>query len=106
MTNTEYDAMVELHSKYSSRVFEIIAFPCNQFGYQEPGCDSDIAEFAKKRGVHFAIMAKVEVNGNNEHPTFSFLKAQPGCGGNLMWNFRTKFLVTRDGVVSRHDGKN
>lgn len=81
--------------------------PCsNQFGYQEKGCDVDIKEFALKKGFKGVMMSKIDVNGANEEPTFSFLKNQPGCNGSLMWNFRTKFLVTRSGKVSRHDGVN
>lgn len=103
---SEYKAMVELHNKYSARGFDILAFPCNQFGYQEKGCDIDIKEFAKKKGVKFSMMSKTDVNGANEHEVFSFLKNQPGCGGQIMWNFRTKFLVSRSGAVTRHDGVN
>ena len=64
---------------------EILAFPCNQFGGQEPKCDVDIKEFAKKKGAKFVMMQKISVNGAEEHPVFSFLKGQPGCNGNLMW---------------------
>jgi len=96
--------MVELHNKYSAQGFDILAFPCNQFGGQESKCDVDIKEFAKKKGAQFTMMQKISVNGAEEHPVFSFLKGQPGCNGNLMWNFRTKFLVDKKGTVSRHDG--
>jgi len=106
MTNPEYKAMVELHNKYSEQGFEILAFPCNQFGYQEKGCEVDIKEFAKKKGAKFTMMSKIDVNGGEEHPVYSFLKNQPGCSGNIMWNFRTKFLVAKNGAVSRHDGVN
>lgn len=98
--------MVELHNKYSAQGFDIIAFPCNQFGYQEKGCEVDIKEFAKKKGFNGTMMSKISVNGSDEHPVFSFLKNQPGCNGNIMWNFRTKFLVARNGTVTRHDGTN
>jgi len=106
MTNPEYKAMVELHNKYSARGFDIIAFPCNQFGSQESKCDVDVKEFAKKKGAQFTMMAKIDVNGEKEHEVYSFLKNQPGCGGQIMWNFRTKFLVSKSGVVTRHDGVN
>jgi len=96
--------MVEMHNKYSARGFDIIAFPCNQFGFQEKGCDADIKMFAKAKGFNGTIMSKIHVNGEKEHPVFSFLKNQPGCHGNIMWNFRTKFIVARDGTVSRFDG--
>ena len=55
-------------------------------------------------GFNGTIMSKIHVNGEKEHPVFSFLKNQPGCHGNIMWNFRTKFIVARDGTVSRFDG--
>ena len=60
--------------------------------------------FAKAKGFNGTIMSKIHVNGEKEHPVFSFLKNQPGCHGNIMWNFRTKFIVARDGTVSRFDG--
>lgn len=98
--------MVELHNKYSGYGFDILAFPCNQFGYQESSCDVDIKAFAKAKGAMFTMMSKIDVNGANEHPVYSFLKNQPGCAGNVMWNFRTKFLVSRTGEVKRFDGVN
>jgi len=106
MTNSEYKAMVELHNKYSARGFDIIAFPCNQFGGQEKGCDVDIKEFALKKGAKFTMMSKIDVNGATEHEVYSFLKNQPGCSGQILWNFRSKFLISKSGVVTRHDGVN
>jgi len=79
-----------------------LGFPCNQFGAQEPGSNSEILEFAQsKYGVTFPMFAKTEVNGDNENPLFSLLKQhQPGEIG---WNF-TKFLVNQQGdVVARFD---
>jgi glutathione peroxidase len=90
-----------LHQKYQERGLVILGFPCNQFGHQEPGGDSEIAEFCELNfGVTFPLMAKIDVNGNDAHPLFEHLKAQaPGILGSksIKWNF-TKFLVARDGV--------
>jgi len=142
---------------------DIIAFPCNQFGGQEKGCDVDIKEFALKKGAKFTMMSKIDVvsrpvrgavearfhshrlqatacvcahalllcrgpggprswtlawlmrslhaqsaaqNGATEHEVYSFLKNQPGCSGQILWNFRSKFLISKSGVVTRHDGVN
>ena len=80
----------------------ILGFPCNQFGQQDKGSNSEIASFCQRNyGVEFAMMAKVDVNGSSAHPLFTWLKAQaPGVLGTQMikWNF-TKFLVGRSGQV-------
>mmetsp|Transcript_67329 Transcript_67329/g.140273 ORF Transcript_67329/g.140273 Transcript_67329/m.140273 type:complete len:113 (+) Transcript_67329:227-565(+) len=95
--------MATIHQKYSERGFDILAFPCNQFGGQEPAKEPEIKEFVKKYNVLFTMMSKIHVNGDNTHPVYTFLKAQPGCEGNCMWNFRSKFLVSKDGkTVKRY----
>jgi glutathione peroxidase len=80
----------------------VLAFPCNQFGGQEPGSEAEILEFAtSKYGVTFPMFAKVEVNGDGAAPLYEFLRAeQPGDGdsSDIAWNF-TKFLVAKDGAV-------
>ncbi len=100
----QYDGLEALHQKYGDQGFEVLAFPCNQFGAQEPGSADQIEEFCKVNfGLSFPLMAKVEVNGANEPPLYSWLKSEaPGLMGtrSIKWNF-TKFLVGRDGKVVR-----
>lgn len=98
----QYQDLEKLHQQYHQRGLEILAFPCNQFGGQEPGSDSDIQQFCQLNyGVSFAMMAKINVNGPEADPLFEYLKDQ---ARGLMktraikWNF-TKFLVNKDGVV-------
>ena len=100
----QYDGLEALYRKYKDRGFEIMAFPCNQFGGQEPGSADEIAEFCKVNfGLSFPLMAKVEVNGADEAPLYGWLKSEaPGLMGTkaIKWNF-TKFLIGRDGKVVR-----
>ena len=96
----------QLHTRYSAQGLVILGFPCNQFGGQDAGSNDDIATFCQRNyGVDFRMMAKVDVNGAQAEPLFSWLKAQaPGLLGTQMikWNF-TKFLVGRNGqVVGRY----
>lgn len=102
----QYAALQELYSAYRDRGFEILGFPCNQFGKQEPGSSQAIGEFCERNyGVSFPMLAKIDVNGRHTHPLYRILKsARPGFLGmqRINWNF-TKFLVDRRGnVVSRH----
>lgn len=98
-----------LYNKYKSDNFEVLAFPCNQFGAQEPGSNAEIKSFAEKYGVTFPMMDKVEVNGDNAAPLFKWLKDAKKEGGiaaamgnDIKWNFG-KFLVDGDGkVVERY----
>ena len=83
------------------RSFEVLAFPCDQFGHQEPGSDAEISAFCERTyGVTFPLFAKIEVNGSNAHPLYVWLKQQKGglLGDGIKWNF-TKFLVDRSGAV-------
>jgi glutathione peroxidase len=101
----QYAGLEALHRQYGDRV-AIIAFPCNQFGAQEPGNAEEIASFCSLNyDVSFPVMAKVEVNGDGADPLFKHVKkAKPGLLGSqaIKWNF-TKFLIDKDGkVVSRH----
>ena len=100
----QYDGLEALYQKYKDQGFEVMAFPCNQFGGQEPGSADEIAEFCKVNfGLSFPLMAKVEVNGTGEAPLYSWLKSgAPGLMGtkSIKWNF-TKFLIGRDGKVVR-----
>ena len=100
----QYAGLEALWRKYRDRGFEIIAFPCNQFGHQEPGSAEEIASFCDVNfGVSFPLMAKIEVNGDNATPLYQWLKREaPGIFGTqkIKWNF-TKFLIGRDGRVVR-----
>ena len=101
----QYEGLEELYRDYKDRGFEVLGFPCNQFGAQEPGNAEEIANFCSLTyDVTFPLMAKIDVNGSNADPIFKHLKdEQTGLlGSGIKWNF-TKFLVDRDGkVVSRH----
>ena len=97
----QYDGLEKLYADYKDKGFEILDFPCNQFGNQAPGTEEEIVSFCKmKFGTTFKQFAKVDVNGDNEEPLFTYLKSQKkGIGGSkIKWNF-TKFLVDRDGNV-------
>lgn len=100
----QYDGLEKLYRDYADRGFEVLGFPCNQFGAQEPGSADEIAEFCKVNfGVTFPLMAKVEVNGDGASPLFDWLKREaPGLMGSkaIKWNF-TKFLIDREGKVVR-----
>ncbi len=101
----QYEGLEALARKYDGKL-AVIAFPCNQFGAQEPGDASEIATFCKTSyDVTFPVMAKVEVNGDGADPLYKYLKkAKPGLLGSqgIKWNF-TKFLIDKTGkVVSRH----
>ena len=98
----QYQQLQELYERYSARGFVVLGFPCNQFGMQEPGSDAEIGQFCSLNyGVTFPMFAKIDVNGQNANPVFSFLKKNaPGLLGTeaIKWNF-TKFLVDRSGKV-------
>ncbi len=97
----QYSGLQALFEQFHSRGLEILAFPCDQFGHQEPGSDAEIANFCHDAyGVTFSLFAKIEVNGKNAHPLYVWLKQQKGglLGNSIKWNF-TKFLVDRAGIV-------
>ena len=119
----QYDGLESLYQQYKDRGLVIIGFPCDQFAHQEPGSDEQIAEFCRiNHGVTFPLMAKVEVNGENAHPIFEYLKSQAPAeeyhglkakatakmlkgisrtyqkDSDIRWNF-TKFLISRDGAT-------
>ncbi|MBP5242896.1 MAG: glutathione peroxidase [Clostridia bacterium] len=126
----QYKELQEIYDKYKAQGLEILDFPCNQFGNQAPGTEEEIASFCTGRfGITFPQLAKIEVNGENEEPLYTYLKAQKGFEGfdanhplsavvaqivekidpnyannsNIKWNF-TKFLVNRKGeVVARFE---
>ena len=102
----QYAGLEVLHRNFADRGFEVLGFPCNQFGAQEPGDAEEIANFCSLTyDVTFPVFAKVEVNGSGADPLYGELKKQaPGFLGTegIKWNF-TKFLVGRDGkVVERY----
>ena len=119
----QYDGLEALYQKYKDQGLVIIGFPCDQFAHQEPGSDEEIAEFCRlNHGVTFPLMKKIDVNGENAHPIYNYLKSVAPTEeykgikakashtlfksisksvekeGDIMWNF-TKFLVSRDGAT-------
>merc|ERR1712216_809386 len=104
-TASNYKDLVELYDRFKGGDFELLAFPCNQFGGQEPGSNDQIKDFTKKYGVEFPVTEKVNVNGPDTHPFFKYLKEKGPksfLGNDAKWNFE-KFLVDKDGnVVKRY----
>lgn len=98
----QYKGLESIYQQYRNQGLEVLAFPCNQFGKQEPGSADEISTFCERNyGVTFPLFAKIDVNGNNADPLFTFLKkAAPGVLGtqSIKWNF-TKFLIRKDGTV-------
>ncbi|CAL5037211.1 unnamed protein product [Urochloa decumbens] len=105
LTTANYTELSHIYEKYKTQGFEILAFPCNQFGAQEPGSNSQIKQFACTRfKAEFPIFDKVDVNGPNTAPIYKFLKSSAGgfLGDLVKWNFE-KFLVDKNGkVVERY----
>jgi glutathione peroxidase len=101
----QYEGLEILYNEYKAQGFVVLGFPCNQFGEQEKGADSEIAGFCQKNyGVSFPMFSKIEVNGDNTAPLYQELKSQaPGVMGTkkIKWNF-TKFLVNKQGKVTRY----
>jgi glutathione peroxidase len=98
----QYSGLQQLHKQYGSRGFEVLGFPCNQFGAQEPGSADEIAEFCETSyGVEFPLFEKIEVNGEGRHPLYEQLTATPdadGQAGDIQWNFE-KFLISPQGEI-------
>jgi glutathione peroxidase len=105
LTQTNYKELTDLYNQYKGSDFEILGFPSNQFGGQEPGSNEQIKEFACTRfKAEFPLFDKINVNGQNQAPLYKYLKSQKGglLGNGIKWNF-TKFLVDKDGkVVERY----
>ena len=101
----QYKDLEPLYQKYHAQGFEILDFPCNQFGQQAPGTIQEIHQFCTANfDIHFPQFDKIEVNGEKAHPLYTWLKAQAG-GGDIKWNF-TKFLIGRDGqVIKRYESR-
>lgn len=104
----QYGPLQGLYEQYADRGLEILGFPCDQFGHQEPGTEDEIATFCESRyGVTFAMFSKIDVNGKDAHPLYQWLKSERTglLGGAIKWNF-TKFLVDTEGNVVRRYGTN
>jgi glutathione peroxidase len=98
----QYAGLQALYDKFKDTGVVVLGFPCDQFGHQEPGGEAEIEQFcARNYGVTFPMFAKIEVNGVNAHPLYTYLKSEkPGVlgTGSIKWNF-TKFLVGSNGTV-------
>jgi len=93
----QYEGLEKLYKQYHDRGFEIVAFPCNQFGGQEPGTNEEIEEFCKTNyGVTFTIASKIDVNGENADPVYKYLTSE--IGKEIAWNFE-KCLIDKYGKV-------
>ena len=105
----QYAGLEALHRKLKDRGFAVLGFPCDQFGHQEPGSEAEIKQFcALNYDVSFPLYAKIEVNGDNAHPLYKWLKSQKaGILGTeaIKWNF-TKFLIDRNGGVLKRFAPN
>lgn len=102
----QFDGLEKLYQQYKDQKFVILGFPCNQFANQEPGSGEDAAEACKiNYGVTFPIHEKINVNGDDEHPLYTYLKEQQGglLGSKIKWNF-TKFVIDRNGEVIKRFG--
>ncbi len=105
----QYEGLEEVYKKYKSQGFEVLAFPANEFGQQEPGTNEQIKEFCTtKYNVTFPVFSKIVVKGKGIHPLYAFLTGEatdPSFAGPIGWNF-AKFLVDRKGeVIARFDPK-
>ena len=97
----QYKGLQALYDKYQAKGFEILDFPCNQFGHQAPGTEDEIHQFCEiNYKTTFRLFAKIDVNGKNESPLYTYLKGQKGgfLSKRIKWNF-TKFLVDKTGKV-------
>ncbi len=97
----QYEGLEKLYKTYKNQGLVILGFPCNQFGNQEPGNEKEIKQGCLLNyGVSFPMFSKIDVNGDNEHPLYTYLKSQKGgfFGSKIKWNF-TKFLIDRKGNV-------
>jgi glutathione peroxidase len=102
-----YAGLQQLYEAQSARGLEVLGFPCNQFGAQEPGTEAEVKTFCTTRyGVTFPMFSKIEVNGAGRHPLYAWLTGEqsaPEGAGDIKWNF-TKFVVGRDGkLLARFD---
>ncbi len=102
----QFEGLEQLYRQYGDQGLVVLGFPCNQFGNQDPGSDEEIGAFCQKNyGVSFPMFSKVDVNGEDAHPLFQWLRTEQGglLGDAIKWNF-TKFLVGKDGQVLKRYG--
>jgi glutathione peroxidase len=102
----QFEGLEKLYGEYGDQGLVVLGFPCNQFGGQEPGDEAQLGEFCQRPyGESVPMFAKVDVNGDDAHPVFDWLKSEKGglLGSKIKWNF-TKFLVGRDGKVIKRYG--
>ena len=106
LTNKNYEELNYLYDKYNKNGLMILGFPCNQFGNQEPKTNEEIQKFIRNKNVRFPIFGKIDVNGKNEDPLYSYLKnnIKGILGKNITWNF-TKFLCIYGIPVERYGPK-
>jgi glutathione peroxidase len=101
----QFEGLQQLHEQYGEQGFTVLGFPCDQFANQEPGTEDEIAEFCQQNyGVSFPMFSKIDVNGDNAHPLFKWLREQKSglMGNKIKWNF-SKFLIGKDGdVIDRY----
>lgn len=103
-TQSHYTGLVELYNQvHSSEKVNIVAFPCNQFGQQEPGTPQEIKQFVQRYGVKFTMMDKIDVNGPSASKLYKYLKYKTGVDM-IQWNFATYFVVAPDGTITQHSG--
>jgi glutathione peroxidase len=102
----QYKGLERLYQKYVDRGLVILGFPCDQFGHQEPGDEEEIAAFCERNyGVTFPMFAKIDVNGDDAHPLYEWLRSEKSglVGNKIKWNF-TKFLIDTEGKVVKRYG--
>jgi glutathione peroxidase len=96
----QYAGLEELYRTYKDRGFRILAFPCNDFGGQEPGTMEEIQQFCSVNyGVTFELFEKVRILGNDKHPLYAYLTSHAEPAGDVQWNFE-KFLIGKDGTIA------
>jgi glutathione peroxidase len=105
LTKNHYNQLQPLYEKYKDRGLEVLAFPCNQFGKQEPGTPEEIRRFVDGFNISFPMFAKCDVNGKAQHEVFRFSKTHLSSvlGSSIKWNF-TKFLFDRNGMPIKRFG--
>ena len=102
----QYEGLEKVYEEYRDQGLTVLGFPCDQFGHQEPGNEAEIAEFCSLTyGVSFPMFSKIDVNGDDAHPLYKWLRAQKSgvLGNRIKWNF-TKFLIDREGNVVKRYG--
>jgi len=103
-TESHYRSLVQLYSQFeNTSPVEILAFPCNQFGQQEPKSNEEIKDFSSSKGVKFRMMDKIDVNGPNASLVYKYLKSKAGPS-QIQWNFATYFVIGPDGSVQSFSG--